>query len=113
MQEDADKEISRLLEDQRKAIQKTNEDSKKAIQKINEDSRKTIQKINEDVVKEVQQFLEKSIKKQTELFSLLGIGAQRWVYATLNSKMEFLNRGVQYPSRDQHESLSFEDIKQF
>ena len=64
-------------------------------------------------MKEVQQFLEKSIKKQTELFSLLGIGAQRWVYATLNSKIQYLNRGVQYPSRDQHESLSSEDIKQF
>ena len=31
MQEDADKEISRLLEALRKAIQKTNEDSRKAI----------------------------------------------------------------------------------
>ena len=45
MQEDADKEISRLIEASRKAHKK----------------------INEDLVKEVEQLLEKSIKKQTEL----------------------------------------------
>jgi BMFP domain-containing protein YqiC len=67
MQGDADKEISRLIEASRKAIQK----------------------IKEDVVKEVKQLLEKSIKKQTELVSLLDFKAQRWVYATRTSLRRF------------------------
>ena len=101
MQEDAEKEISRLLEASRKAIKKT----------------------NEDLVKEVEQLLEKSIKKQTELAvvdvvpdpraEVDVIKSQRWVYATLNSNMEKLNPANQYPSKEQHESLSSEEIKQF
>ncbi len=83
MQGEADKEISRLIQASRKAIQK----------------------IKEDVVKEVKQLLEKSIKKQTELVSLLDFKAQRWFYDTRNSPMQILNHGVQFPSQDQCESL--------
>ena len=101
MQEDADKKISRMLEA----------------------SRKTIKKINEDLVKEVEQLLKKSIEEQSELAVMEVvpdprakvdvIKSQRWVYATLNSNMEKLNPAVQCPSKEQHESLSFEEIKQF
>ena len=67
--------------------------------------------------------LEKSIKKQTELAvvdvvpdpraKVDVIKSQRWVYATLNSNMKELNPAVQCPSKEQHESLSFEDIRKF
>ena len=101
MQEDADKEISRLIVASRKAHKK----------------------IDEDLVKEVEQMLEKSIKKQTELAvvdvvpdpraEVDVIKSQRWVYATLNSNMKYLNPAVQCPSKEQYESLSFEEIKHF
>ena len=41
------------------------------------------------------------------------IKSQRWVYATLNSTMGKLNPAVQCPSKEQYESLSPEEIKQF
>ena len=112
----------RLLEHTQRRNQKMQEDADKEISRLIEASRKAHKKINEDLVKEVEQLLEKSIKKQTELAvvdvvpdpraKVDVIKSQRWVYATLNSPMEKLNPAVQCPSKEQHESLSSEEIKQ-
>ena len=113
----------RRLEHTQSRNQKMQEDADKEISRLIEASRKAHKKINEDLVKEVEQMLEKSIKKQTELAvvdvvpdpraEVDVIKSQRWVYATLNSNMEKLNPAVQYPSKEQYESLSPEKISEF
>ena len=107
----------RRLEHTQSRNQKMQEDADKEISRLIEASRKAHKKINEDLVKEVEQLLKKSIEEQSELAVMEVvpdprakvdvIKSQRWVYATLDTTIyDFLNPAVQCPSKEQYESLS-------